>query len=115
MVFCLTIKKLKKLNLTLSFNLNSSQEKIHDFYQTKGNWEKIIKNIKKSREIDFEISSPLTKKNYKETKKFVAFCKELGAKRIRFVPLLINKKRRGKFYQIKRYIILKKILKILKV
>lgn len=92
MDFYSTNKKLKEHNISLSFNLNSSQEKVHDFYQKKGNWKKVINNIKKCQGIDFEISSPLMKRNYKEIEKFVAFCKELGAKRIRFVPLIINER-----------------------
>lgn len=85
------IKKLRKYNLALSFNLNSYKKQIHDFYQSKGNWEKIIKNIKKCNKIDFEISTPLTKRNFCGIEEFIKFCKQLGAKRIRFVPLIIPK------------------------
>jgi len=85
------IKKLREYNLTLSFNLNSHKKQIHDFYQSKGNWEKIIKNIKKCNKINFEISTPLTKRNFDGLEEFIKFCKKLGAKRIRFVPLIIPK------------------------
>ena len=89
------IKKIRKYNLTLSFNLNSHKKQIHDFYASKGNWKKIIKNIKKCSKINFEISTPLTKRNFDCLEGFVKFCEKLGAKRIRFVPLIILKDKKG--------------------
>lgn len=88
---CKKIKKLKKYNSSLSFNLNSHNSKIQDFYQGKGNWKKTIKTIKnvKNQKLRFEIASPITKKNFQNIDKFIDFCIKLGAKRIRFVPLVL--------------------------
>jgi len=81
---------IKKYGFSLSFNLNSANSKIQDFYQKKGSWLETVRSIKlcKKENIEFEIASPLTKTNYSELKEFFSFCKRLGAKRLRLVPLV---------------------------
>ncbi|OGJ16895.1 hypothetical protein A3K73_00450 [Candidatus Pacearchaeota archaeon RBG_13_36_9] len=85
------IRKVKECEAVLSFNLNSEKEKVQDFYQGKGSWKKTINAIKKCKKenIEFEIASPLTNKNIKSIEKFIVLCTNLGAKRIRFVPLIL--------------------------
>jgi len=85
------IKKVKECEAVLSFNLNSEKEGIQDFYQGKGNWRKTINAIKKCKKenVEFEIASPLTNKNIRSIEKFIGLCTNLGAKRIRFVPLIL--------------------------
>lgn len=85
------IQKLQKLCVSFSFNLNSSNSKIQEFYQEKGSWEKTIQAIKLCRDkVGFEIASPITKRNYFDLDNLINLCRNLGAKRIRFVPLIMN-------------------------
>lgn len=87
------VKKLAKYPVVLSFNLNSHNEKIHDFYQEEGNWRKVVNALSLCKgKIDFEISSPITKKNYSSIEHFFNFCFRLGAKRLRLIPLILTKK-----------------------
>ena len=85
------IKQLQSYGILLSFNLNSHNHEIQDFYQGKGSWEKTIKSMELCKEkLEFEIASPLMKKNYIDIGKFIDFCVRLGVKRIRFVPLILS-------------------------
>jgi len=86
------LKKIKEYNVKLSFNLNSQNYKVQEFYQGKGNWHKTVEAINKCKKqkIKFEIASPVTNKNLYDIEKLVDFCEGLGAKRIRLVPLVLS-------------------------
>jgi len=103
------LKKLKKLNIKLSFNLNSHNKKFQDFFQEKGSWEETVNAIEqcKKQKIEFEIASPIMKGNLRNLDKFIKFCTKLGAKRIRLVPLILM----GNAVNLKRFKISKKQIK----
>jgi AdoMet-dependent heme synthase len=93
--------KLKKCHVTISFNLNSEDRKIQEFFQGRGNWKKTVNAIKqcKKQGLEFEIASPIIKDNLRSINQFIDFCKKLGAKRIRLVPLVLS----GNAVNLKKY------------
>jgi len=103
------LKKLKKLGVKLSFNLNSHNKKFQDFFQEKGSWEKTVNSMEqcKKQKIEFEIASPIMKSNLRNLDKFIKFCAKLGAKRIRLVPLVLM----GNAVNLKRFKLSKKQIK----
>jgi len=87
-----SIKKLKGYaQLSLSFNLNSYEKEMQEFYQGAATWDTLIAVMQECRKqgLEFEVSTPVTGKTYGGLDKYIKFCAELGAKRIRLLPLIL--------------------------
>ena len=82
----------KNNDITLAFNLNSHNKKIHDHYKMEGSWDKVVNAILKAKKynIPIEINSILTKRNIITIDNFVDFCRRLGVVRLRLVPILLS-------------------------
>jgi len=70
------IRKLEKYRTALSFNLETLDKKAAD--------------LCKKHKIAFEINIPVTKKNVGDIENILKFCRKIGARRARLIPLVLE-------------------------
>ncbi|MGC8845723.1 MAG: radical SAM protein [Candidatus Hydrogenedens sp.] len=79
---------------TISFSLDSANEKIHDAIRGKGQYQKTIAGIQNIRciapKIRVSINTVMTKTNFKDISSLVPLAKKLGAVQIKFAPIHSN-------------------------